>query len=68
MKKFLKKNLAPICGVGLAIAAVSSNAYAALDVTGVTFDVSAAETIAGVMLVGIGLIWGIKRVIALASR
>lgn len=52
-------------GVGMAAA---SNAYAAVDLTGVTVDTSTVETMAATVLIGLGVIWGIRKLVKLINR
>ena len=60
MKGFLKKiALASTLAMGFA-----TNASAAVDVSNVTLDVASVETIAGVMLGALALIWVARKVVS----
>lgn len=52
-------------GIGLMAA---SNASAAVDLTGVTLDTTSPETLAATVLTGLGVIWGIRKLIKLINR
>lgn len=55
--------------VGVVIAAVT-NAHAAggVDLTGVTLDTTSVLALAGIVMVAIGSIWGIKKLVKLGNR
>ena len=44
------------------------NAFAAVDLTGVTVDSTTPETLAATILVGLGVIWGIRKLVKLINR
>jgi len=50
------------------LCAFAGNAFAAVDLTGVTLDTSTPETLAATILVGLGVIWGIRKVVKLINR
>jgi len=60
----MKKFLAAIFGV----MASAGSAMAAVDLTGVTVDSTTPETLAATVLVGLGVIWGIRKLIKLINR
>lgn len=62
MKKFIKGGLV---AVGTLCA---SSAHAAVDLTGVTLDTTTPETLAATVLAGLGVMWGIRKLIKLANR
>lgn len=65
MKKRIAKVVAgTVAGVGIA----SSQAMAAVDLTGVTMDTTTVEALAGTVLIGLGVIWGIRKLIKLSNR
>jgi hypothetical protein len=51
-----------------AVLAVVTNASAAVDLTGVTLDTTSPETLAATILGGLGVIWGIRKLIKLINR
>jgi hypothetical protein len=51
-----------------AVLAVVTNASAAVDLTGVTLDTTSPETLAATVLGGLGVIWGIRKLIKLINR
>ena len=60
MFKFIKK---PLVGLG-ALALGATTANAALDVSGVTLDVSQVEVIGLTIMTALGLIWVVKKVLS----
>lgn len=62
MKKFFSSVKGKILGA-ISFAAVSTNANAAVDVTGVTLDTSAVELLAVSILGALSLIWVARKVI-----
>ena len=60
-----KKVFSVVC-IG-SLAAVS-NASAAVDLLGVTLDTASPETLAATVLTGLGVIWGIRKLIKLINR
>lgn len=54
--------------VFMAFMAMVSTASAAVDLTGVTVDSTTPETLAATILVGLGVIWGIRKLIKLINR
>jgi hypothetical protein len=65
----MKKNVTRIVtGVVLGSAVMASNAMAAVDLTGVTLDTTSPETLAATVLTGLGVIWGIRKLIKLINR
>jgi uncharacterized membrane protein AbrB (regulator of aidB expression) len=47
---------------------MTGNASAAVDLTSVTLDTSSPETLAATVLAGLGVIWGIRKLIKLINR
>lgn len=64
MKNSLKIALAT-CS---AVAASAVNSMAAVDLTTVTLDTATPETLAATVLGGLGVIWGIRKLIKLVNR
>lgn len=63
-----KKNVkAGLVGVGASIAAAGTS-FAAVDLTAVTLDTTSPETLAATVLTGLGVIWGIRKLIKLINR
>jgi len=56
------------CLVGVGSAAAASSAMAAVDLTSVTLDTTSPETLAATVLIGLGVIWGIRKFIKLINR
>lgn len=57
--------------VGLATAGCSlmaTGAFAAVDLTGYTVDTATPETLCGIVLAGLGVMWGIRKLIKLINR
>lgn len=46
----------------------AANASAAVDLTAVTLDTTSPETLAATVLTGLGVIWGIRKLIKLINR
>jgi hypothetical protein len=63
VKKHGKKMVIAAGGVVMA-----SNAHAAVDLTGVTLDTTTPETLAATVLTGLGVIWGIRKLVKLVNR
>jgi len=63
----MRKFLIPVL---LGLSAVSSFAEEAsgVDVSNVTLDTTSVTTLAGTILAGLGVIWGIRKVIKLINR
>ena len=47
---------------------IGGNAYAAVDLTGVTFDLTTVEAVVALALVGLTAMWGIRKVIKTVNR
>lgn len=54
--------------VGAVSALSAAPAFAAVDLTGVTLDTTSPEALAATVLVGLGIIWGIRKLIKLINR
>lgn len=52
----------------MVFALVPSMAFAAVDLTGVTLDTTTPETLAATVLAGLGIIWGIRKLVKLINR
>jgi len=46
----------------------ASPAFAAVDLTGVTLDTATPEALTAIVLVGLGVIWGIRKLIKITNR
>lgn len=59
-----------ICAIGAGIVTVlaSAPAMAAVDLTGVTLDTTTPETLAATVIGGLGVIWGIRKLVKLVNR
>lgn len=55
-------------GAGAACLAFAGNAAAAVDLTGYTVDTTTPETLCGIVLAGLGVMWGIRKLIKLINR
>lgn len=64
MKKF--KSVVPAVGAGLMLAA--TNASAALDFTGVTLDTGDVDTVMLLIIGGLAVLWGFRKVIKTMNR
>jgi len=47
---------------------LTSPAYAAVDLTGYTVDTATVETLAGIVLAGLGIMWGIRKLVKTINR
>lgn len=54
--------------VGSASLVAVSNASAEVVLTGVTLDTATPETLAATVLTGLGVIWGIRKLVKLVNR
>ena len=64
IKKYFGYGIAGITGMVL----TTSQAHAALDLTGVSFATDDYIAVALLILAALGTIWGVKRVLGVASR
>jgi hypothetical protein len=62
-----KKIKASVVGIGGGLLA-AGNALAAVDLTGVTLDSTTPETLCATILIGLGVMWGIRKVIKTMNR
>lgn len=53
---------------GTITAAAATNASAAVDLAGVTLDTTSPELLAATVLGGLGVIWGIRKLVKLINR
>jgi hypothetical protein len=54
--------------MALCFAVIPSMAMAAVDLTGVTLDTATPETLAATVITGLGVIWGIRKLVKLVNR
>ena len=47
---------------------ISTPAFAAVDLTGVTLDDTTPQTLAATVLVSLGIMWGIRKLVKLINR
>ena len=47
---------------------VVGNAFCAVDLTNVSLDTTTPETLAATIVTGLGVIWGIRKIIKLVNR
>ena len=57
-----------IAVAGAFASAFATSANAAVDLTGVTVDVATVETLTATILVGLGVLWGIRKLIKTINR
>lgn len=57
-----------VCFIGVGLIGMASSAMAAVDLTGVTLDTTTPETLAATVLTGLGVIWGIRKLVKLVNR
>ena len=62
----MKKNFA--AAAAAAVTLTAGNAMAAVDLTGVTLDTTSPETLAATILGGLGVMWGIRKLIKLVNK
>lgn len=55
-------------GAGAACLVFAGNASAAVDLSTYEVDTTTPETLAGIVLVGLGVMWGIRKLIKLINR
>jgi len=67
MKKFKQCAKYGVGAFGVGLMAVNQ-ASAAVVLTGVTLDTASPETLAATVLTGLGVIWGIRKLIKLINR
>jgi hypothetical protein len=67
MRKF-NFGLKAICATGAVLAASAVSSFAAVDLTSVTIDTTTPETLAATILAGLGVIWGIRKLVKLTNR
>lgn len=63
MQRLSSKAKAKFGVIGGAVALVTNSANAAVDVSGITLDVTSVETLAGAMLAALALIWVARKII-----
>ena len=68
MKKFLGTLKGKLAVAATAATVAATQASAAIDTTDVTFATDDAVTVAGLVLLGVGVMWGIKKAIAIGNR
>jgi hypothetical protein len=68
MRKSGKKIAGAIAAGTMAVAGAAGSASAAVDLTAVTLDTTSPETLAATVLTGLGVIWGIRKLIKLINR
>jgi hypothetical protein len=64
----MKKMYGFIAGLAIASTVFATNAMAAVDLTGVTLDTTTPETLAATVITGLGVIWGIRKLVKLTNR
>ena len=57
-----------VSGVAAGTALAAGNAMAAVDLTSVAVDSTTPETLAATILIGLGVIWGIRKLVKLINR
>ena len=68
MLKKIKGKWVGVPAIGAGIVLTASNAMAAVDLTGVTLDSTTPETLAATILAGLGIMWGIRKLIKTVNR
>lgn len=68
MYQKFKKCLPVLSGVGVMSLISAVSASAAVDLSSVTIDSTTPETLAATVLAGLGVIWGIRKLIKLINR
>ena len=63
--KNLKKKAAAAAGLALCTA---SQSFAAVDLTGFDVDVTQVEAVTAIVIVGLGVMWGIRKLIKTVNR
>jgi len=48
--------------------AFAANAFAAVDLTGFSVDVTQVEAVTAIVIVGLGVMWGIRKLIKTVNR
>lgn len=57
-----------VVGAGVGCLALAGNAMAAVDLIGFTVDTATPEALAAIVLGGLGVMWGIRKLIKLINR
>lgn len=57
-----------MAGAAVVTAMAPIAAHAAVDLTGVTLDTATPQTLAATVLGGLGIIWGIRKLVKLINR
>lgn len=52
----------------IALCFLSTPAFAAVDLTGIAVDVATPEALAAIVLAGLAVIWGIRKLVKLMNR
>lgn len=66
-KKVKKHGKLIVVGVATTVM-TATNAWCAVDLTGVTMDTATPETLAATILTGLGVMWGIRKLVKLVNR
>lgn len=64
----MRKFIGSILMMLFAVLCIASQASAEVVLTGVTLDTATPETLAATVLTGLGVIWGIRKLIKLVNR
>lgn len=57
-----------VAGYCSGIVAMATPAFCAVDLTGFTVDSASVETMAGIVLTGLAVIWGIRKLVKTINR
>jgi len=52
----------------LCLSMLSTSAFAAVDLTGFSVDVTQVEAVVAIVIVGLGVMWGIRKLIKTVNR
>jgi len=52
----------------LCLSLLSTSAFAAVDLTGFSVDVTQVEAVVAIVIVGLGVMWGIRKLIKTVNR
>ena len=64
----LKKRLSLITAVAVAGLLAATNSFAALDLTGISADLTDVNAVMGIVIVGLFAMWGFRKVIKTTNR
>ncbi len=68
MKNLSNRMLKKIAAAGGFVLAGASSSFAAVDLTGFVVDITQVEAVTAIIIVGLGVMWGIRKLIKTVNR